>query len=65
MSILGLLVMLIIVGVSLYCINKFVPMDQKIRNILNVVVVLIVLLWLLNAFGILSNLSDMNVPKLN
>lgn len=51
----SLLVTLIVVGVLLYLVNTVIPMDPKIKTILNVVVVLAVCLWLLNAFGVLSN----------
>jgi hypothetical protein len=45
---------LIIIGVALYLINAFIPMDAKIKQILNIVVVIVVVLWLLQAFGLLG-----------
>jgi len=56
MSLISLLVVLIIVGVILWLINTYIPMDAKIKKILNAVVVIVVILWLLQAFGILGNL---------
>jgi len=56
MSLISLLVVLIVVGVILCLINTYIPMDAKIKKILNVVVVIVVILWLLQAFGILGNL---------
>ena len=56
MSLISLLVVLIVVGVILWLINTYIPMDAKIKKILNVVVVIAVILWLLQAFGILGNL---------
>jgi hypothetical protein len=53
MSIIALLVTLIIVGALLYLVNSIIPMDPKIKTILNVVVVIAVVLWLLDAFGLL------------
>ncbi|MFZ5704504.1 MAG: Thivi_2564 family membrane protein [Pseudomonadota bacterium] len=53
----NVIVVLIIVGVLLWLINNYVPMDAKIKSILNVVVVIIVILWLLRAFGLLSGLG--------
>jgi hypothetical protein len=55
MSLISLLVTLIVVGVLLWLINTYVPMDGKIKKIPNVVVVIFVILWLLSAFGVLSN----------
>ncbi len=51
MSLFSILVGLIVVGVFLWLVNHFIPMDRKIKSILNVVVVILVVLWLLNAFG--------------
>ena len=56
MSLISLLIVLIAVGVVLWLINTYIPMDAKIKKILNVVVVIVVILWLLQAFGILGNL---------
>ena len=56
MSLISLLVFLIVVGVTLWLINTYIPMDAKIKKILNVAVVIVVILWLLQEFGILGNL---------
>jgi hypothetical protein len=56
MSLISLLVVLIVVGVILWLINTYIPMDAKIKKILNVIVVIVVIIWLLQAFGILGNL---------
>jgi len=65
MSLLSLVVVLILVGVCLWLVNSFIPMDPKIKTILNVVVVIVVILWLLSAFGILPALSSARVPRVN
>jgi hypothetical protein len=46
MSLISLLIVLIVVGVILWLINTYIPMDRKIKNILNIVVVIAVVLWL-------------------
>lgn len=51
------LVVLVIVGVLLWLVNNYIPMDGKIKSILNVVVVIVVILWLLQAFGLLSGVG--------
>jgi hypothetical protein len=61
MSLVTILLVLIIVGVLLWAVNKYIPMDHKIKNILNIVVVIIVIVWLLKAFGIFSYLMDIHV----
>lgn len=57
MSILTVLVVLIVIGVILYLVNAYLPMDGKIKNILNIVVVIFVVIWLLKAFGLFSSLN--------
>jgi hypothetical protein len=53
MPLVSLIVFLVIVGVVLWLLNTLIPMDQKIKTIINVIVVLAVCLWLLEAFGLL------------
>lgn len=52
MSLISLVIVLVLVGVLLWAVNTYIPMDQKIKSILNIVVVIAVVLWLLRAFGI-------------
>ena len=54
MPLMNLIVVLVIVGVILYLINNYLPMDGKIKSILNIVVVIAVILWLLRTFGLLT-----------
>ena len=58
-----LIVVLIVVGVLLWLVNTYIPMDGKIKQILNVVVVIAVVLWLLQAFGLLSNIEQIHIGK--
>ncbi|MDP2355428.1 MAG: Thivi_2564 family membrane protein, partial [Beijerinckiaceae bacterium] len=51
MPLVNLVITLIVVGVLLWLVNTYIPMDHKIKRILNVVVVIAVVLWLLQAFG--------------
>lgn len=62
-SLISLVVTLIVVGVLLWAVNTYIPMDGKIKNILNVVVVICVIVWLLYAFGIISRAGDIRVPQ--
>ncbi len=55
MSLISLVVTLIVVGVLLWLVNTYIPMDGKIKKILNIVVVVVVVLWLLNVFGVLDH----------
>ena len=61
MSLVALLLVLIVVGVILWLVNTYIPMDRKIKNILNVVVVIVVVLWLLRAFGVLDSLNSVRL----
>lgn len=61
MSLITVVITLIVVGVVLWLINTYVPMDSKIKTILNVVVVIAVILWLLQGFGVIGALDDVRV----
>lgn len=61
MSLLTLLVVLIGAGLLLWLVNNFIPMDRKIKSILNVVVVIIVIIWLLQSFGIIDRISNIQL----
>ena len=50
MDLISLIIVLIVVGVILWAVNTLIPMDAKIKTILNAVVVIVVLLWLLSLF---------------
>lgn len=63
MPLLTLIVALVSVGVVLYCINRFVPMDGKIKSILNVVVILVLVVIVLDAFGVIDALRGVRVPR--
>ncbi|MDT8438876.1 MAG: Thivi_2564 family membrane protein [Wenzhouxiangellaceae bacterium] len=54
MSLINLIITLVVVGVLLWLINSFIPMQHTMKKILNAVVIIIVILWLLSVFGILD-----------
>jgi len=60
MPLFTILIVLIVVGVILWLVNTYIPMDRKIKSILNVVVVIVVIIWLLQAFGLLNSLKTMH-----
>jgi len=61
MPLIQLVLVLIAVGVLLWLVNTYIPMDSKIKQILNIVVVIAVVLWLLQVFGVLGSLSGVTV----
>ena len=63
MPLLQILLVLIVVGVLLWLVNSFIPMQGTIKSILNAVVVIAVVLWLLNVFGLFHSLSGIHVGK--
>ena len=52
MNIVNIVIVLILTGVGLYFVNRYIPMAQVVKEILNVVVVLLLVIWLLRQFGI-------------
>ena len=69
MSLVTIVITLIVVGVLLWLVNTCIPMDGKIKKILNIVVMVVVVLWLLNVFGVWGQLHSvrvtMQVPSLH
>ncbi len=53
----GILVTLVIIGLLLWLVNNYIPMDGKIKSILNVIIVIAVVIWLLQAFGLLGGVG--------
>jgi hypothetical protein len=58
MPLIHVVFVLVVVGVVLWVINKYIPMQSTIKKLLNVVVVVVVILWLLNVFGLLSSITN-------
>jgi hypothetical protein len=63
MDLLSLIVVLAVVGVVLWLINSYIPMQPTIKRILNVVVVICVIVWLLGVFGLIPSLHAIHVGK--
>jgi len=63
MPFISIIVALVVVGVILGLINSMIPMDARIKQILNGVVVIAVVLWLLKVFGIIDLLTAIHVGK--
>jgi hypothetical protein len=60
MSLVTIVISLIVVGVLLWLVNTYIPMDGKIKKIINIVVVVVVVLWLLNVFGVMDHLRNIH-----
>lgn len=63
MPLIQVVLVLVVVGVILWLINRFIPMARSIKSILNAVVIIAVVLWLLNVFGLSSYLSTIRVGR--
>lgn len=64
MSLITVVLTLIVVGVLLWLINTYIPMDGTIKRILNIVVVIAVIIWLLYAFGVLGQSGEVTMPQI-
>jgi hypothetical protein len=58
MSLLTIVITLIVYGVILYLINKFIPIQQNIKNLINILVTVVLVLWLLKVLGFWAYLSN-------
>jgi hypothetical protein len=63
MPLLTVVLTICVVGVLLWLINRFVPMQGQIKGILNGVVVIVLVVWLINVFGLLHYLTQFRVGQ--
>ena len=63
MPLINLIIILVVVGVILWVINSYIPMQSTIKKILNAVVVIGVIIWLLSVFGVIGNISAIRIGK--
>jgi hypothetical protein len=63
MSLLTLVVVLIVVGFLLYVVQRYIPMEPIVKQILVAVVVIVLILWVLSAFGILPAMGAIRIGK--
>lgn len=63
MPLIQLVIVLVVVGLILWVINRYIPMQSTIKSILNVVVIIVVILWLLSVFGVMGNITSIRVGK--
>ena len=61
MPLMQLVITLVVIGVLLWLVNRYIPMQATIKSILNGVVVIAVVLWLLNVFGLFHSLSKIRI----
>jgi len=61
MPLINVVFILIVVGVALWAINKYIPMAAPVKSILNVVVIVVMCIWLLQTFGIIDNFRNIRL----
>jgi hypothetical protein len=64
MTLVGIVVVLVVVGLILWLINTYIPMAGAIKSLLNVVVFVVVLIWLLQLFGLIGPINGVHIPSL-
>ena len=63
MSLVSLVIVLIVVGVLLLLVNRYIPMEATIKQIINIVVIIVVVLWLLGIFGLIPDINAIRIGK--
>jgi predicted nucleic acid-binding Zn ribbon protein len=63
MPLLQVVLVLVVVGVVLWLVDRFIPMASSIKSILNAVVTIAVVIWLLNVFGLMHYLTNIHIGK--
>jgi hypothetical protein len=64
MTLIGIVVVLVVVGLILWLINTYIPMAGGIKSLLNIVVFVVVLIWLLQTFGLIGPIAGLHIPRL-
>lgn len=64
MTLVGIVVVLVVVGLILWLINTYIPMAGAIKSLLNIVVFVVVLIWLLQGFGLIGPINGLHIPNL-
>jgi hypothetical protein len=64
MTLVGIVVVLVVVGLILWLINTYIPMAGAIKSLLNIVVFVVVLIWLLQVFGLIGPIKGLRIPNL-
>jgi heme A synthase len=62
-SLISLVILLIVVGVLLWAMNTYLPMDTNIKKIINILVIVVVVVWLLGMLGVLPDLNVIRIGK--
>jgi len=63
MPLIQVVITLVVVGVILWLINTYIPMQAGIKKILNGVVIIVVIIWLLNLFGVMGSISGLHIGR--
>lgn len=61
MPLITVVLVIIVVGVLLWLVNAYLPLQPAIKNILNAVVIIALVVWLLKAFGVWHYLFNIHV----
>jgi hypothetical protein len=61
MPLFNILAVVIITGIFLWVVNNYIPMDRKIKQVINIVVMVVVIVWLIRVFGIFHSLMNIQV----
>ncbi len=64
MTLVGIVVVLVVVGLILWLINTYIPMAGAIKSLLNIVVFVVVLIWVLQVFGLIGPIKGLHIPSL-
>ncbi len=63
MPLIQLVIVLVVVGVVLWLINSYIPMQATVKKILNAVVIIALILWLLSVFGLIGSLQGIRIGR--
>lgn len=63
MSLTSLILAILIVALILWLINKYIPMNSKVKEILNILVVVFLILWILGILGVVGPINSIRIGR--
>ena len=63
MNLVNLIIVFVLVGVLLWLINTYIPMEARVKQLMNIAVIIVLVLWLLRVFGLPTSLSTIRIER--
>jgi len=63
MPLIQFVVILAVVGVILWLVNTYIPMNRGVKGVLNVAIIVAAIIFTLNTFGLMDNITGLRIGR--